>query len=172
MNRRQFIVAMIVPAAVMVAFLGVNLFTLTSGEEILLKVAPVDPRDLFRGDYVALTYEISRINLDTVPQDALFLPGETVYAVLSKKEKFWTIDSISHTKPSTGRGQVFMKGRVTNASEHVVVVEWGIESYFVPEGQGIIIEGMRNAEEISVVVVVDSRGSSVLKQLLIDGVPV
>ena len=36
------------------------LMTLTTGETILLRVVPVDPRDLFRGDYVILSYEISR----------------------------------------------------------------------------------------------------------------
>ena len=34
---------------------------LRDGQEILLKVEPVDPRDLLRGDYVRLGYEISRI---------------------------------------------------------------------------------------------------------------
>src|SRR4051812_47061229 len=31
------------------------------GETILLKVEPLDPRDLFRGDFVILNYEINRI---------------------------------------------------------------------------------------------------------------
>ena len=31
------------------------------GETILLQVEPVDPRDLFRGDYVALSYAINRV---------------------------------------------------------------------------------------------------------------
>ena len=33
---------------------------LRDGREVLLKVEPVDPRDLLRGDYVVLTYEITR----------------------------------------------------------------------------------------------------------------
>ena len=39
---------------------------LVSGTEVLLKTAPVDPRDLLRGDYVALSYDISRVPLATL----------------------------------------------------------------------------------------------------------
>lgn len=41
-------------------------YTLSEGEEILLKIAPKDPRDLFRGDYVVLTFDINEIDLSTV----------------------------------------------------------------------------------------------------------
>ena len=34
---------------------------LRNGREIVLPVIPVDPRDLFRGDYVRLGYEISNV---------------------------------------------------------------------------------------------------------------
>lgn len=39
---------------------------LRSGTEVLLKTAPVDPRDLLRGDYVILTYDISTISTTSV----------------------------------------------------------------------------------------------------------
>jgi uncharacterized membrane-anchored protein len=31
-------------------------------EEVLLQTRPVDPRDIFRGDYVTLSYDISDFN--------------------------------------------------------------------------------------------------------------
>ena len=34
---------------------------LRSGRDVLLKTVPVDPRDLLRGDYVILSYDISRL---------------------------------------------------------------------------------------------------------------
>lgn len=34
---------------------------LTSGREIVLETVPVDPRSLFRGDYVTLRYAISPV---------------------------------------------------------------------------------------------------------------
>lgn len=171
MDRKQFLLIMVVPGIVILGFVGVKLYTVYAGEEILLKVAPVDPRDMFRGDYIALTYEISQISLATVPSDSAFSSGEIIYAVLSKKEKYWTVDFVSHTRPSLGENQVFMKGRVRAVHGQYVRVEWGIESYFVAEGEGPTIERMRNAE-LSVIVVVDNTGSSVLKQLLINDEPV
>ena len=33
---------------------------LSSGQEVVLQTVPVDPRDLLRGDYVILRYDISR----------------------------------------------------------------------------------------------------------------
>ena len=172
MDRKQFIVLLSVPAAIILIFLCVNLYTFHFGQEILLETAPVDPRDLFRGDYVTLRYAISRINLDEIAYDHEFSGGETVYAVLSKKDKFWTVDAVSHAKPGVGEDQVCMKGRVTSSFDNRVSVEWGIESYFVPEGKGRLIEQQRAMETISVVVAVDSTCSSVLKELLINDEPV
>src|SRR5690606_26923443 len=37
---------------------------LANGREIVLDVVPVDPRSLFRGDYVILGYDISRFNTE------------------------------------------------------------------------------------------------------------
>jgi uncharacterized membrane-anchored protein len=174
MDRKQFLLLMLIPAVVILAFIGVKLFTVSMGEEILLKTAPVDPRDLFRGDYVWLSYEISMIDLNNVSYDRDFSIGDTIYAALSKKEKFWTVDSVSHSRSRLAENQVCMRGSVT-ASHQIgnrVGVEWGIESYFVPEGEGREIERERNAGNTSVIVSVDSTCYSVLKELLIDDEPV
>ena len=36
---------------------------LRSGDVVTLRTAPVDPRDIFRGDYVILNYDISRLHI-------------------------------------------------------------------------------------------------------------
>jgi uncharacterized membrane-anchored protein len=171
MDKKQFILLMLVPAIVILTLMGVKLFTLSFGKEILLEVEPIDPRDLFRGDYVTLSYKISRIDLNNIPFDTNFSLGETIYAALSKKEKFWTIDSVSHTKPDLTENQVCIKGRVTSSYNNKLSVEWGIESYFVPEGEGRLIERQREGGNVSVIVSVDSTCSSVLKELLINDEP-
>ena len=57
--------ALLLVAALWLAILGgmvaINEHTLRTGREIVLKTVPVDPRDLFRGDYVTLRYDISRL---------------------------------------------------------------------------------------------------------------
>ena len=44
-------------------FVAANEKVFLFGEEIRLKVKPVDPRDLLRGQYVALKYDISEIQV-------------------------------------------------------------------------------------------------------------
>lgn len=42
---------------------------LKNGQLVLLPLAPVDPRSLMQGDYMALRYELSNdINMDTIPK--------------------------------------------------------------------------------------------------------
>jgi len=167
---KKFILLISVPTVVILAFLGLNFRTTIFGDEIVLEVVPVDPRDLFRGDYVNLRYDISTINLDETPHDFGFSQGEPIYGTLSQKGELWTMDSVSHERPRTGEGQACMKGRVTHSVDDNISVEWGIESYFLAEGRGGPIERQRG-ENMSVVVAVDSSCNPVLRKLLIDGVP-
>ena len=51
---------------VLLAMIFLRLLPLLTGETILLRVAPVDPRDFFRGDYVILSYEFSRTPRDEI----------------------------------------------------------------------------------------------------------
>ena len=44
-------------------FVAINEKVFLTGDEIRLKVKPVDPRDLLRGQYVALNYDISEIQV-------------------------------------------------------------------------------------------------------------
>ena len=61
-------------------------------------------------------------------------------------------------------------GRVVGppAPLDVLQVEYGIESFFVPEGRGRTVE---QARDIKVRLAVDSSGNAVIKGLLLDGSP-
>jgi hypothetical protein len=60
---RKLVLCALLLALVQTGFLGWMIVgraaVLRDGREVLLKVEPVDPRDLLRGDYVILNYEIS-----------------------------------------------------------------------------------------------------------------
>jgi uncharacterized membrane-anchored protein len=88
---------------------------LNLGEEILLKTAPVDPRDIFRGDYVNLRYDISTIDIVNISSDGNFNYGDDIYAVLWKGEKFWYVRNVMHYRPPLQRDEVCMKGKVTGS---------------------------------------------------------
>ena len=57
MSRRHAI-AVAVAIAAMVAALLPPLWIQTTGDDVVLEVAPVDPLSLFRGNYVDLTYDL------------------------------------------------------------------------------------------------------------------
>ena len=78
-------------------FVAANEKVFLFGEEIRLKVKPVDPRDLLRGQYVALKYDISEIQ---VKKSEDFERGKTVYVSLKEDGKTCTAQGIHKIKPS------------------------------------------------------------------------
>jgi len=100
-----------------------------TGLSMLVRTAPVDPRDLLRGQYMALSYEFSRMQtlLDSnrEPEE-----GEDVWVVLRPDGEYYAPDHAESYRP-TGlpSGHVAVLGR----REHWRFM-FGIEQYFVPEG--------------------------------------
>ncbi len=158
---------------------------LSSGTEIRLRTVPVDPRDLFRGDYVVLAYPISVV--DTGKDGAGYTRGETVYVTLRRDgEGFARAAGVSRDRPATSGDTVVIAGRVTSTSacalndagefdcsgdRRRLRIAYGIESYFVPQGEGKAIETTDKAR-IEVVAAVSASGQAAIKRLLIDGKPV
>ena len=64
MERRMRLTSFGIVALQLVFILGLVAYkevTLRFGTEVMLQTVPVDPRDLFRGDYVTLRYGISTL---------------------------------------------------------------------------------------------------------------
>ena len=142
----------------LVAFAGVREVALTEGREITLQTAPVDPRSLFQGDYAILDYEIAEVPAHLAQQPA----GATVYVVLMECGDVWCASAYTRSNPDSTdvyiRGAISVDGRL----------DFGIGTYFVPEGTGRVIE---RAQDVKVVVSLDGRGQAVIKGVLVDGVP-
>ena len=51
-------------------------------------------------------------------------------------------------------------------------VRYGIERYFVPEGEGRKLQSARNQHRLTIVAAVAPTGRAAIKRLLIDGEPV
>ena len=147
-------------------FIVIKEFTLQTGDEILLKTEPVDPRDLFRGDYVVLRYDISQIDLDKFNLVNKYpKTGKKIYVTLNiGEDKVATIDDISLTRPTKGK---FIAGTISNVYGNRANVTYGIESYFVPESKGREIE--KNLRDIYVKVAIDDFGLAAIKALILDG---
>lgn len=163
MNKNKiFIIIGIFWIIIIGGFAAFKEFTLQTGDEILLKTRPVDPRDLFRGDYVVLRYDISTITTDDLSYKGTdFNEGDKVYVLLNVDDnKIGSLLNIDKNKPKEA---LFIKGVVKNTNKNILNIEYGIESYFVPEGEGPKIE--KKLGEIYTKVSVDNFGNALIKSL-------
>ena len=156
---------------------------LRGGTEVRLKTVPVDPRDLFRGDYVVLAYPISTVE-GPAGGEGGFKRGDAVFVTLTRDaEGFAQARSVARTRPAPANGEVIIAGRVQStgacalndageadcaSGRRRLRIAYGLESYFVPQGEGRAIETTPRAR-IEVVAAVSAGGEAAIKRLLIDG---
>ncbi len=144
--------------AILAIFILSNASPLFVGREVLLKTVPVDPRDLLRGDYVTLSYEISapqNLKTDNLKSDS------TVYVVLKVDED--NVATVDYVNSEVPHNEFFIKGKVRNKWR--ARVEYGIESYFVKEGSGRVLE-RKLAKGAFAKVVIDKNGKAKIKGLV------
>ncbi|MGB9929038.1 MAG: GDYXXLXY domain-containing protein [Methanosarcina sp.] len=160
-------------------------YTLRTGTEVLLKTMPIDPTDLFRGDYVVLNYEISTLNPEELQAEHIdFDYNDRIYLALTLKEGYGTPKKIYTNPPEN---EIYIAGKVKDifydwnvdeagnmigdADIEELRVDYGIESYFVPEGKGLEIERDQGTGEknVTVKVAIDKHGNALIKNLLING---
>ena len=182
----RYILAALVLCGLILATVVQRAGILRSGQEVRLEVVPVDPRDLFRGDYVVLGYRIGTVDM---PKDVTtsFTRGQQVFVTLrpDASNKAQAV-AISAERPAVSGTDIVISGVVSAAStcplneagvsdcklgSRAVGVRYGLESYFVPEGEGKKIELTPKAL-LEVVAAVAPSGQSAIKRLLIDGKPV
>jgi uncharacterized membrane-anchored protein len=156
---------------ILVAMIALRAMPLVMGQTVLVRVVPVDPRDLFRGDYVILSYDFSRVSPQEVEGMAATdrqrkrakWEGRTVYVPLVRDTNgvHWRAEKTTLVKPATGP---FLKGHMLRHG----TVQFGIESYFVQEGAGRVYEQAIRDRKLSAELAVTSSGQAALKGLRIE----
>lgn len=267
MNKRAVFYSLIVlQIAFLLFMIGSNAHILKTGTKVLLETVPVDPHDIFRGEYARLGYKISTVEL---PESSSLKEGSIVYVSLIKGNKFWTVGNVSLEKhPANAASGVMIVGRIRNIRSSIMInlgefsdasdsgwikenpaalsqiesieewrhrtkyregeklfipfaqsrdgewrahwhdteysadaarknlarrkgkcvivsaivlsirnektatVEYGIESYYVPEGKARELERLRPPSVLSVEACIDKYGNSAIKRLLINDLPV
>ena len=155
---------------------------LKTGREIALPVIPFDPRDIFRGEYVRLGYNISTLNptLTGVKElPAGIRKSGPVYVTLTPAAAGdWKVKTFAAVPPKvTDPGDAVLKGQVTSLysgtpdpkENYSIIVRYGIESFFLPEGTGKPLEEKVREHKISTLVALGPDGTAAIKGLLIDG---
>ena len=148
---------------------------LRNGREVVLQTEPVDPRDLMRGDYVILGYPISRLEhaviQGTPPRSdgihtvqVALVPGENGRYVFS----YASWNPIEYPKPE----DVILEGSTPDnfyIGTETVPLTYGIERYYVPEGEGKTIEEGVGERRVDVVLAVADTGKAQIRALRLDG---
>ena len=242
--RIKFILLVLLQCLLLVGMIGMREIWIAKGTKIKLKCVPVNPRDIFRGDYARLNYQISSLDLDTLNCKETFKKNDKIYVSLKQNEKGYCEPYfVSSKKPE---GAIFLMGRakydaMTNSRWEVKIkdevgevkifhpqwfygikkgekatfcvdkqgnvihffkenseyqqkcygeetasvsgvieeiietkyqtvnVEYGIESYFVEEGSGRVIESAPRSKEILVEISLNKKGQGLITGLFIDG---
>ncbi len=111
--RKRFILAVSLQFAVLIGILAYRAHWVATGQRVVLRTAPVDPRDIFRGEYLELSYEISTLVPGQLGTRERFLEGERVYVGLEPTEDgTYRASSLGKRPPAEGR---FIQGRVGSA---------------------------------------------------------
>ena len=151
---KRLIIALVVLIGIAGSFMLYLSFPLLMGKTVILKTQPVDPFDFFRGQYLTINYEISRVNLSEG-----FKEGDTVYVSLKEgDDKIWHADKLLLNKPEGG---VFIRG-IAKQSWRGLAVDYGIEQYFFERDAHI-------PRMDSVKVKVDNTGQARIVELLMNG---
>jgi uncharacterized membrane-anchored protein len=157
-RRIALIVVVCAQLAVPLAIAGLAEADLAFGEEIRLKAQPVDPLDVFRGNYVVLTYEIS-----TLPVLGEVRRGEQVCARLAESDGTW---SASYADPGRPSGTAICgKARDDASPGESVGIEYGIETYFASAERAREIENAIAGGQLYVVVDLDADGSARIERI-------
>ena len=169
MKKLAIIAAIVFQVAVLIYMAGQREYILAAGQTVYLRTAPIDPRDIFRGDYVRLNYEISTLAPDQFQESIDYKnlrKGTPVYAqLLPGPRNLAEFVAMSTQVPAS---EPFIRGRVRSAWSQQVNIKYGIEAYFVEQGQGLVLEekrGDRNSIQIpmEMEVALSSSGIAVIK---------
>jgi uncharacterized membrane-anchored protein len=97
-------------------------------QEITLRTAPVDPRDLLRGNYLTLSYDVSTVKAAGAE---LNTAGQLAYLPVRQVGEIWTGDQATEAQPEGG---VYLRGRVVYKQDGRVRINFGIERFYLSEG--------------------------------------
>jgi uncharacterized membrane-anchored protein len=155
---------------------------LREGTEVTLQTRPVDPRDLLRGDYVALGYDISQLSAGALQNQPAGARNPYVFVKLAPTpEGIYEAISVHADAVPVTAPEVLIRGRVTTGATcgphgrafcEKLLVRYDLERYFVPQGEGRNLELLRNQRKLTVVAAVLPSGRAAIKRLMVDGEPV
>ncbi|MGY0570814.1 GDYXXLXY domain-containing protein [Bradyrhizobium sp. RDM12] len=172
--------AILLQCALLMLMVADRVKILREGREVTLQTRPLDPRDLLRGDYVVLGYDISQLPAGALAGQPTAERNPVVFVKLAPDANGLYQAVSVHAAPVTVTApDVLIRGRVVYSCGSTsrtfcdkLQIRYGLESYFVPEGEGKTLEQARNQQKLRVVAAVLPSGRATIKRLLLDGEPI
>ena len=171
MKIRSLILAIIFQILLIIGMLAYALMPLYLGKEIKVRVNLYDPRDIFRGNYVSLSYDFSNLQrykfdektgMEIDVYDGNFTKNDEIYAILKQDANAtYAFDKFSFTKP---KDTLFLAGKFDGYS----FVKYGIEEFYMPTKKAQQTEQEmldQDVDAVAVLMVMDD-GRARLKDLI------
>jgi uncharacterized membrane-anchored protein len=172
MRKLLVILAAVFQIALLAGMAGEREFIARTGKIIYLRTRPVDPQDLFRGEYAHLDYDISHVEKGLLRDGLTKLPDKPqresfrVYAALDTNDDgLARILYLTDKKPVEG---TYISGWVNHYYGYggELDVQYGIEAFFVEQGSSKELQRPRRrniALTLEMEAALSKSGSAVLK---------
>lgn len=149
---RWAFIGIVIQATLLMGMIGMAFYPLWVGTPIRLQTVPVDPRNLFRGNYLELNYALNRLNLDSIPNDLprypQLRPNDVVYIEL-EPDKMGIHQAIGvwserPTRSANPCLRARIDGRYMHQSEPTITVETDVQHFFASPDSLKLYERQQN----------------------------
>jgi uncharacterized membrane-anchored protein len=132
-------IAVVAQVVLMLAGLVSPVLVRATGTTAYLETRPVDPRAMFRGDYVILSYAIGEGlgGVESVRQAKE--AGKPLYVTITTDRPARVV-KVDLKRPELQEGEACLIGRIPRVGNQVTVDFPQVAQYFVAEGEGREIE--------------------------------
>ncbi|AGB46138.1 putative membrane-anchored protein [Mesorhizobium australicum WSM2073] len=181
MTGKRLVISALVLALVQLGFLSWIIASraaiLRNGKEVLLKIEPVDPRDLLRGDYIVLGYDISRIPVKMIANIASDKQSSDDTSIVVRLKKgadgYWTPTAAWFgTAPTPAAAdEADISGHVAagwdlRGEGMTIAPDYGIERFYLPEGEGMAIQSDMRVRPFGIKLALAADGTAQIKALM------
>ena len=149
---------------------------IAQGKEFRFKTAPVDPTDPFRGKYIILSFEENAFQVTNADD---WIPGDPVYVSLGTNASgFAQILGVSREKPSSTEDYVLASiDYIFNDSLRNMTIDYPFDRFYMEESKAANAELAYNESagdttQVTYALVAVKNGDAVIKDVLINGVPI
>ncbi|MEM1339670.1 MAG: GDYXXLXY domain-containing protein [Bacteroidota bacterium] len=181
MNRKKIVFTVFLLVALVQLYIPAKMIwereeVLDSGTAYKFKTAPIDPTDPFRGKYITLSYDENTVEVESEKDWA---KGDKIYIHLTVDSNgFAKIKSASKEKPPDRQDHLKVKvNYVSGNGSNTLTIDYPFDRFYMEESKAYDAEltyrkSQRDTSKVTYALVSIKNGEAVLKDVLIDGIPI